>query len=188
MTAHEWEADLERILDGFTGQVRLAPGMLLVIGCSTSEVAGEKIGTAGSKEAARVIYSGLLKLQRETGIDLAFQCCEHLNRALVVERDAAARRNLEEVAAIPVRNAGGAMAAYAFEQMEDPVLVEAIRADAGMDIGSTLIGMHLRPVAVPVRVPQKTLGKAAVILATTRPKLIGGARAVYERIKENESC
>ncbi|WP_053361071.1 TIGR01440 family protein [Bacillus sp. FJAT-27251] len=188
MTVNQWENELSSILDEFRNQVNVSSKQLLVVGCSTSEVIGEKIGTAGSEEVAALIFRQLRKLREETGVQLAFQCCEHLNRALVVERQTAEGRNLEEVSVIPVRKAGGAMATYAYNHMEDPAVVEFVKADAGIDIGSTLIGMHLKHVAVPVRVAQKTLGQAYVTLAMTRPKLIGGTRAVYERTKANEKC
>jgi len=184
----EWERELEAIVSDFNGQAALKPGQLLVVGCSTSEVVGERIGTSGTVEVAEMIFRGLKKLQSETGIELAFQCCEHLNRALVVERAAALKRGLEEVSVVPVRKAGGAMATYAFGQMEDAVVVEFIKADAGIDIGQTLIGMHLKHVAVPIRTKQKTVGQALVTLAKSRPKLIGGARAVYEKTAPNQSC
>lgn len=185
---HEWETELETILSEFKEQVVFKQGQLLVIGCSTSEVIGERIGTSGTFEVAEMIFRQLKKLQEETGIHLAFQCCEHLNRALVVERSVAADLRLEEVSVVPVRKAGGAMATHAFEQMADPVVVEFVKADAGIDIGHTLIGMHLKHVAVPIRVKQKNVGHAHVTLAKVRPKLIGGVRAVYERKDENFSC
>jgi uncharacterized protein (TIGR01440 family) len=188
MMIHEWEKELEAILAEFKEQAAFKPGQLLVIGCSTSEVIGERIGTSGTIEVAEMIFRGLKKLQVEQGIHLAFQCCEHLNRALVVERAVAEQRRFDEVSVIPVRKAGGAMATYAFEKMDDAVVVEFVQADAGIDIGHTLIGMHLKHVAVPIRVKQKTIGEAYVTLAKVRPKLIGGARAVYERNKENSSC
>ncbi|KYG29230.1 TIGR01440 family protein [Alkalihalobacillus trypoxylicola] len=150
---------------------------LLVIGCSTSEVAGEKIGTNGSAEIAKVIYEVL----EDSSISLAFQCCEHLNRALVVEREVAQSHHYEPVSAIPIVTAGGAMATYAFSKMKNPVLVEEIRADAGIDIGDTLIGMHLKKVAVPIRSQVSNIGSAHLTMAYTRPKLIGGIRAVYEK-------
>ncbi len=145
----------------------------------TSEVAGDRIGTSGGEDIAESIYSGLADLKKITGIHLAFQCCEHLNRALVVEEETAQLFRLPAVSAVPVPKAGGAMVAYAFKQMKSPVLVETIQADAGIDIGDTFIGMHLKPVAVPVRVAQNSLGARHVTLARTRPKLIGGVRAVY---------
>ena len=184
----EWEKELETILSEFQMQASLQPGQLLVVGCSTSEVIGERIGTAGTVEVAEMIFRGLRRFAQGAGVSLAFQCCEHLNRALVVEQSVAVARGLEEVSVVPVRTAGGAMATYAFEKLEDAVVVEFLKADAGIDIGLTLIGMHLKHVAVPIRVKQKSVGHAHVTLAKSRPKLIGGARAVYERTAENGSC
>lgn len=131
--------DWLEMLKEFHQTVELRAGHILVIGCSTSEVAGEHIGTAGSEQIAEAIYQELDQLRRETGIELAFQCCEHLNRALVVEEEVAYRLNLEIVAAVPVRQAGGSMATHAYQQMEHPVLVESISAHAGIDIGDTFI-------------------------------------------------
>ncbi|WP_462410229.1 TIGR01440 family protein [Neobacillus sp. Marseille-QA0830] len=184
----EWEKQLQAVLTEYNEQVSIKPGQLLVVGCSTSEVAGAKIGTAGTMEVAEMIFNELKKFQSETGIQLAFQCCEHLNRALVVERSTAEQRGFDEVTVVPVRTAGGAMATYAYQHMADAIVVETIKAEAGIDIGSTLIGMHLKPVAVPVRVKQKTVGRAYVTLARSRPKLIGGERAVYHLNDENSSC
>lgn len=179
---------MSQILQEFSEQVSLTEKQMIVIGCSTSEVIGEKIGTAGTFDVAEMIFRQMKELQQKTGVQLAFQCCEHLNRALVVERETAENKRLEEVTVVPVRTAGGAMATYAYAHMNDPVVVEFIIADAGIDIGETLIGMHLKHVAVPIRVSRKTVGQARVTLATTRPKLIGGARAIYEKTIENESC
>ncbi|MDT8860440.1 TIGR01440 family protein [Alkalihalobacillus sp. MEB130] len=159
---------------------------LLVVGTSTSEVIGAHIGTNGSHEVAEVIYRELEQLHKDTGVQLAFQCCEHLNRALVLDEKVAKQRGYELVSAIPIRKAGGAMATYAFKKMKNPVLVEEIQADAGIDIGDTLIGMHLKKVAVPVRSRVKSIGEAHVTMAKTRPKLIGGIRAVYEKTDEHE--
>lgn len=183
-----WEHQLQTILDDFQEQALLTNKHVLVIGCSTSEVIGKKIGTAGTNEVAKLIYDRLFEFSQKTGSALAFQCCEHLNRALVVERSLASQKGWEEVSVVPVRQAGGAMATYAFNQFSDPVVVEFIRADAGVDIGDTFIGMHLKHVAVPIRSTLSELGSAHVTLAKTRPKLIGGERSVYERSKENESC
>lgn len=185
---HEWEKELEAVVTEFNEQAGLKPGQLLVVGCSTSEVIGERIGTAGTMEVAEMIFRVLQRLQAQTGIQLAFQCCEHLNRALVVERAVADLRGFEEVTVIPVQKAGGAMATYAYSQLNDAVVVEFVKADAGIDIGQTLMGMHLKHVAVPVRVKQKSVGHAPVTLAKVRPKLIGGTRAVYEKNSENTSC
>ncbi|WML46425.1 TIGR01440 family protein [Neobacillus sp. PS3-40] len=184
----EWEKELNAILAEFQVQTSLKPGQLLVIGCSTSEVMGERIGTAGTLEVAEMIFRQLKNLQKDTGIELAFQCCEHLNRAIIVEKEVADKRNLDIVTVVPVRHAGGAMATYAFGQMIEPAVVEFVKADAGIDIGNTFIGMHLKHVAVPVRVKQKNVGHAHVNLAKTRAKLIGGVRAVYEKNDENLSC
>jgi uncharacterized protein (TIGR01440 family) len=184
----EWEKELESILTEFKDQAQLKPGQWLVVGCSTSEVIGEKIGTAGTVEVAEMIFQKVHRFAQETGVNLAFQCCEHLNRALVVERSTAEEKGFDEVSVVPVRTAGGAMATYAFGAFKDSAVVEFIKADAGIDIGNTLIGMHLKHVAVPVRVGQKRVGHAQVTLAKTRPKLIGGTRAVYERNPDNTSC
>lgn len=159
---------------------KLQPGQLVVIGCSTSEVLGERIGTAGTIEVAEALYEGLAVLSRDYGVHLAFQCCEHLNRALVVERKVCEQLGLTEVSAVPVPRAGGSMAAAAYQKLAEACLVEEITAHAGVDIGETLIGMHLRRVAIPLRTSIKTIGHAHVAMAATRPKLIGGARAVYE--------
>jgi uncharacterized protein (TIGR01440 family) len=183
-----WETELNDILSSFLNQVELKPSSLVVVGCSTSEVIGRRIGTAGSAEVAEMIFRLLTKFQAQIGFQLAFQCCEHLNRALVVERSTAEERRLDEVSVLPVQNAGGAMATYAYEHMGDPVMVETLQADAGIDIGETMIGMHLKRVAVPVRTEQRSVGNARVTLAKTRPKLIGGPRAVYERSVDNTTC
>jgi len=158
----------------------LKPGQLLVVGCSTSEVRGAKIGSSGSEEVAAAILAALRESCGAKGVYLAVQCCEHLNRALVVERPAAENYCLEEVSVVPVPKAGGALAAQAMRDFSAPVVVETIQAHAGLDIGATLIGMHIKRVAVPVRLGHKHVGQAPVTAARTRPKLIGGARAVYE--------
>ena len=157
----------------------LKKGDILVVGCSSSEVLGEKIGTASSMDAAQAVLGGLLPLLREKGIYLAAQCCEHLNRALIVEADMAEKYGLEPVNVLPQPKAGGSFATACWQNFRQPVAVETVRAHAGMDIGSTLIGMHLRPVAVPVRVSVKTIGQAPLVLARTRPRFIGGVRAHY---------
>lgn len=158
----------------------LKPGQVLAVGCSTSEVRGAKIGSAGSDEVAGAILAALRSSCAAHGVHLAVQCCEHLNRALVMERAAAEAYCLEEVSVVPVPKAGGALAARAMRELKEPVVVEAVKAHAGLDIGATLIGMHLKAVAVPVRLGQRTVGQAPVTAARTRPRLIGGARAVYE--------
>ncbi|WP_456273049.1 TIGR01440 family protein [Bacillus sp. AK031] len=182
------KSQLQTILEEFKGQAPLKTGNLLVVGCSTSEVIGQRIGTAGTSAAAEIIFSEIQSFADKQGAGIAFQCCEHLNRALVMEREWAEKKGYEEVSVVPVRTAGGAMATFAYENFEDPVVVEFIKAEAGIDIGQTFIGMHLKHVAVPIRVSQKMLGEAHVTLAKTRPKLIGGTRAVYEPKPENKSC
>jgi uncharacterized protein (TIGR01440 family) len=157
----------------------LQPGQILIVGCSTSEVQGAKIGSAGSETVAESILRSLAEACEPRRIALAIQCCEHLNRALVVGRQTMEHYRLEEVNVIPVAKAGGSLAAGAMKLFADPVVVEAIEAHAGIDIGNTMIGMHLKRVAVPVRLAQKTIGRAPVVAARTRPKLIGGPRAVY---------
>lgn len=157
----------------------LGPCQMLVLGCSTSEILGKKIGTAGDLRVARAVIVPLIEVVRDRGLDLAVQCCEHLNRALVVEKETASRLDLPVVTVLPRPAAGGAVAAAAFEYFKNPVVVEEIQAHAGMDIGNTLIGMHLRPVAIPVRLAFDKVGGAPLVLAGTRPKLIGGSRACY---------
>nr|WP_240503576.1 TIGR01440 family protein [Natranaerobius trueperi] len=160
-------------------EANLKNGDILVVGCSTSEVIGKKIGSSSSHEVAEAIFKGLVNTINQD-IYLAFQCCEHLNRALVVERSCAEKYNLEQVSVIPVPEAGGSLSGLAYKALEDPIVVESIKAHGGIDIGDTLIGMHLKPVAVPVRSSIKTIGKAHLTMARTRPKLIGGKRAVYK--------
>jgi len=167
------------ILDNFAQAAVLQPGQMVVLGCSTSEIAGGRIGKASSKEIAAVLIDPLLAWADKLGIYLAIQCCEHLNRALVVEQEAVRKFNLEPVIAMPALNAGGAMATVAWEKFTSPVAVESVQAHAGLDIGDTFIGMHLRPVVVPVRIDVNCLGYAHLTLARTRPKYIGGPRAVY---------
>lgn len=175
------------ILEELAAAAGLGPGKLVVIGASTSEVAGVRIGTGGAERIAEELYAGIDRVRQKYGFDVAFQCCEHLNRALVVERTVLDRLRLTEVAAVPVRNAGGSMAAVAFKRLSEPCLAESLEADAGVDIGETLIGMHLRRVAVPFRPALRYVGKARVTAARTRPKLIGGERAVYVLPQEQDS-
>ncbi|MCE5286537.1 MAG: TIGR01440 family protein [Pelosinus sp.] len=159
---------------------QLESGEILVVGCSTSEIQGANIGSSGSSDAAEAVLSALMAAANKRQVFLALQCCEHLNRALVVERKVMKEYHLQEVSVVPVAKAGGSLAAKGMKLFSQPVVVETIQAHAGIDIGSTLIGMHLRPVAVPVRLKTKYIGKAIIIAARTRPKLIGGGRAVYE--------
>lgn len=184
----KWKQQLQTVLTEFQEIAQLNQKHLFVIGCSTSEVIGKRIGTEGTLEVAEMIYNEMSAFQEKTGIALAFQCCEHLNRALVLPREIAEKRGYDEVSVVPVRKAGGSMATYAYSQIKNPVVVEHIQAEAGIDIGDTFIGMHLKHVAVPVRTSIKEVGYAHVTLARTRPKLIGGERAVYTNTEMNTSC
>lgn len=156
------------------------PVELLAVGMSSSEIVGGTIGHASAFEYGEAAVLGILSAAAERGFDVAFQCCEHLNRALVLEADVARRYGYEPVCVVPQVKAGGSAATAAWKHMRHPVVVEEIRADAGLDVGQTLIGMHLKPVAVPVRLSQGMLGSAIVTAARTRPRLIGGERAKYE--------
>lgn len=170
---------VRQVIDELQEAAQLTADQILVIGASSSEVIGQRIGTAGSSEVARAIVDGVLAARDQYGFQVAFQGCEHINRALVTERAAMEQFGLEEVTVVPVPKAGGAVASEVFRRLQQPVVVEHVKAHAGIDIGDTFIGMHLRHVAVPVRPSIKTIGEAHVTMAHTRPKLIGGARAVY---------
>lgn len=174
------EGEAEQALRELLDQAKLREGDVLAVGCSSSEVAGERIGTFSSVETAKAVFAGIYRVTQECGLFLAAQCCEHLNRALIVEREAAVRDRLTVVNVVPQPKAGGSFACMAYESFRDPVAVEHIRAQAGIDIGDTLIGMHLQDVAVPVRINQKRIGNAHVVCARTRPKFVGGQRAVYD--------
>ena len=184
----EWGDQLRTLLHEFQDVASLHENQLMVVGCSTSEVAGKRIGTEGTLDVAAMVFSVISEFQQQTGVQVAYQCCEHLNRALVLTRKTAMSRGYEEVSVVPVRTAGGSMATYAYRQLEDPVVVEHIKAEAGIDIGDTFIGMHLKHVAVPVRASLTEVGHAHVTMARTRPKLIGGERAVYQDTSLNNSC
>ena len=158
----------------------IGSGDVAVIGCSTSEVIGEKIGTSGTLEVAQEIFNGLNAAFSEKGIYIAAQCCEHLNRAIIIEKEKADMLGLEQVCVVPHPRAGGSFATAAWQTMKNPVAVEEIKADAGIDIGTTLIGMHLKRVAVPLRLENNTIGEAKLSAAKTRPRYIGGERAKYE--------
>lgn len=155
-------------------------GQNLVIGCSTSEVIGETIGTHSSMEIAEIIYDVFEGVSRQHEVNLIFQGCEHINRALTLKRSVAKTLNLPHVSVVPHRRAGGSLSEYAYHHLEDAVVVEHISVDAGIDIGQTLIGMHIKHVAVPVRTKVRKIGAANVTIAKARPKLIGGPRAKYE--------
>ena len=160
-------------------KARLEKGDILVVGCSSSEVAGERIGTFSSLETAEAVFEGIYDAVRENGLYLAAQCCEHLNRAIIIEKELAKRERLPIVNVVPQPKAGGSFGTTAYKRFSHPAAVEHIRAQAGMDIGDTLIGMHLAEVAVPVRLSVKEIGQAHLVCARTRGKFIGGERAVY---------
>ena len=154
-------------------------GEILVVGCSTSEVTGNTIGKASIPPAAKALLDGILPVLREKGVFIAAQCCEHLNRAIILERACAEKYRLEIVSVRPQPKAGGAFATAVYDELDEPVAVETVKAHAGIDIGGTLIGMHLKSVAVPVRLSLSKIGEANILAARTRPKYIGGPRAEY---------
>ena len=167
-----------KVIEELIEKAGLKAGDIVVVGCSTSEVCGSKIGTNSSPEVAGQIFDALYAYSKQKGIYLAIQCCEHLNRAIITEREAVPFADAVNV--VPQPKAGGSLATKAYAGLENPVAVEHIRADAGIDIGFTLIGMHLKGVAVPLRLENNRIGEAAVLAARTRPKFIGGVRAVYD--------
>ena len=167
------------LMEEFGEKANLKAGDIMVVGCSTSEIIGSKIGTNSSPETAETVFQAIYSYTQEKGVYLAVQCCEHLNRAIITERDAVPFADTVNV--VPQPKAGGSFATRAYANFKNPVAVEEIRADAGIDIGLTLIGMHLKKVAVPVRLENKMIGQALVVAARTRPKFIGGARAVYNQ-------
>ena len=171
--------DSKIIIEELIEKTNLKEGSVIVIGCSSSEVVGGNIGKASSKEAAEAIYKTIMPILEEKNISLAAQCCEHLNRALVVEKKVAEKFGYEIVNVVPEIHAGGSFATVTYENMKEPVVVEEIKADAGLDIGGTLIGMHLKRVAVPLRLSKNKLNEANILCAFTRPKYIGGSRAYY---------
>lgn len=159
---------------------KLKEGDILVVGCSTSEVCGASIGSESRPEMAEQVFGGIWTACREHSVHLAAQCCEHLNRALILEKEAARERGYDIVNVVPVPKAGGSFATMAYSQFECPAAVEHIRAEAGLDIGDTLIGMHLKDVAVPVRLKHQQIGEAHLVAARTRAKYVGGGRAQYD--------
>lgn len=171
--------DTKNAITELVEKSKLKAGDLVVVGCSSSEILGEHIGKGSSPETGVEVATTILSVLSEKGIFLAAQCCEHLNRALVIEREAAEKFMLEEVCVRPMPKAGGSFATAVYDNMKDPVVVEHVKAKAGLDIGCTLIGMHLKDVAVPLRLIVKTIGCASINAAYTRPKLIGGVRAHY---------
>ena len=171
--------EVTEVLNELIERSGIKAGQILVIGCSSSEITGGRIGKNSSPETGAEVARAALSLLNEKGIYLAAQCCEHLNRALVVERKTAEKYMLDEVCVRPMPKAGGSFATAVYDNMQDPVVVEHIKAHAGLDIGLTLIGMHLKDVAVPLRLSVSEIGDARITAAYTRPKLIGGVRAQY---------
>lgn len=171
--------DARRVVKEFLEQAKLKEGSLVVIGCSTSEIASQHIGSYSNAELGEAVFVAMYEELTRAGMAVAAQCCEHLNRALIMTGAAAERMGYEEVNVIPQPKAGGSFATAAWKHMEAPVAVEYVRAHAGIDIGDTLIGMHLRPVAVPVRIEHPVIGGAHIVCARTRAKYIGGERAHY---------
>lgn len=180
---HQIEQQARLAAQELLAAARMQPGEILVVGCSSSEILGRRIGKGSSMEAAQAVYNGLAPVLHEHGVWLAAQCCEHLNRAIILEREAMPY-GAERVNVVPQPHAGGSFATMAWQNFAHPVALEEIRAHAGIDIGDTLIGMHLRRVAVPVRLSMDKIGEAHIACARTRPKFIGGARAVYEPEEE----
>ena len=174
--------DAEAVIAEVVDKAHLTKGQLFIIGCSSSETIGEHMGTASSKEAAEVIYEAISNVLTPAGINMAVQCCEHLNRAVVIEREVAESYGFEQVNVIPQPHAGGAFAVEAYSRFNDPIVVESIeaKADAGIDIGGVMIGMHIHPVVVPLRLEHRNIGKAVIVGARRRPKYVGGIRAVYD--------
>lgn len=179
MNLNKITKDVSTALQELLQVAALREKQLLIVGCSTSEVAGANIGTASSIEVAKALLEGICPIIIEHKLFLAVQCCEHLNRALVVEEEAMERYGFEQVSVYPVQGAGGSLAHQAMKTFKNPVVVEKIQVHAGMDIGDTFIGMHLKEVAVPVRGSLKEIGHAHLTMVRTRPKLIGGERAHY---------
>jgi len=171
---------VKRAAEELVEVAKLKAGDLFVVGCSSSEITGAKIGTDSKPETADEVFRGVYEVLKGKGIYLAAQCCEHLNRALVVEADYAEKHGIETVNAVPQPKAGGSFATAAYKGFARPVLVETVQAAAGLDIGGTLIGMHLKRVAVPVRLSLDRIGNAILLAARTRPKFVGGSRAVYD--------
>lgn len=179
MELSELTAQARRATEELLEAAHLETGDIFVVGCSSSEIRGGRIGHDSSMEVAAAVLAGVLPPLQEQGVYLAAQCCEHLNRSIVIEREAAKKYGCQIVAAIPQPHAGGSWATNCWRTFKDPVLVEEVKAAAGMDIGGTLIGMHLRRVAVPVRLSMDHIGEAILLCARTRPPFIGGSRAVY---------
>lgn len=174
------KTQVKQVLGELLEAAHLKAGQILVVGCSSSEIDSYKIGSHSNGDIGAAVYTTLLEELKPRGIYLAAQCCEHLNRALILDQEAAGRYGYEPVNVVPQLKAGGSFATAAYGALEHPVAVEHIKAHAGIDIGDTLIGMHLKDVAVPVRIQTKEVGSAHVVCARTRPRFIGGMRAAYD--------
>ena len=170
------------VINEVIDKASLKEGSLIVIGCSSSEVLGDRMGTNSSVEIADCLYEEISKVLNDKGIDLAVQCCEHLNRAIVIEKKVALNRGFEQVNVIPQPKAGGSFATAHYKALKEPVVVENIasKADAGIDIGGVMVGMHIKPVVVPIKLENRHIGEAIILAGRHRPKFIGGQRAVYD--------
>lgn len=168
----------EKVTREIIEKAGLVSGQILVVGCSSSEICGDKIGSNSNLEVAQAVFKGIYDVLQENGIYLAAQCCEHLNRAIIVEQEVVPFSDIVNV--VPQPKAGGSFGTTAYKTFKKPVAVEEIKADAGIDIGGTLIGMHIKKVAVPVKLENNKIGEANVLAARVRPKFIGGERAVYD--------
>ena len=178
MELEQYKSQAAAAMEELLSAAKLHPGQIVVVGCSTSEVTGHRIGSFSAPEIGQALVEGIQSVLKPRGLYLAAQCCEHLNRAIVIEAEAVPGRDMVNV--VPQPKAGGSFASAAYRSFDRPVALEHIRADAGLDIGGTLIGMHLKEVAVPVRLEHSRIGEAFVLAARTRPKFIGGDRAVYD--------
>lgn len=179
MTYEEIRNQAKAAITELLEKSHLEKGDIFIVGCSSSEIKGEHIGKGSDIDAAKAVYEGIKPVLDEAGVFLAAQCCEHLNRAVILEK-AALLPGQDIVNVVPQLHAGGSFAVTVYGNAKEPVAVETVRAAGGMDIGDTLIGMHLKPVAVPVRIATKKIGEANVVCARTRPKFVGGSRAVYD--------
>lgn len=180
MDLNNLKGQSKKVLKELISNAKLNLGDIVIIGCSTSEVIGKEIGTCSNINVAQSLFDGFIDIINENGLFLAAQCCEHLNRAVVVEREVAEKLNLEIVNVVPGIKAGGAFSTVCWNNLKKPVAVEKIKADCGIDIGGTLIGMHIKSVVVPVVTSIRRIGDASVICARRRPKFIGGERAKYD--------
>lgn len=169
----------EAVVNELLSQAKLKKGDTVVVGCSSSEIIGEKLGTDSNLAVAQAVFEAIYSILNKNGLYLAAQCCEHLNRAIIVERELAEKKGYEIVNVVPQPKAGGSFSTTAYKRFNDAVAIESVTAQAGIDIGGTLIGMHIQRVAVPIHLENRQIGKAAVLAARSRPKFVGGSRAVY---------